>query len=75
MDVNKKLHDQIEDTDECRADLCKAILKYMRPELPPEAQAGIAVFVDLVIKVANKDFVCKKCLDKYCLSGTQGFVL
>lgn len=74
MDVNKKLHDRIEDTEECRADLLKAMLKYMRPELPPEAQAGLATFVDLLIKIANKDFECKTCQEKYRMSGAQGFI-
>lgn len=75
MNVNKTFHDQIEDTDECRSSLRKAMLKYMRPDLPPEAQTGIAEFVDLIVKVAGNEFVCKKCLDKYQLSGKQGFIL
>ncbi len=74
MNVNQKIHDRIEDTPECRASLIKTMLKYMREELPPEAQVGVGEFVDLVIKIANKDFVCKKCLEKYRISGTQGFI-
>lgn len=75
MDENIKFHNSIEDTDECRASLRKTILKYMRTDLPPEAQAGIRDFVDLIIKVANKDFVCKQCQEKYRMSGAQGFIL
>jgi hypothetical protein len=68
-------HNQIKDAPEARAALQKMLLKYMKDELPPEAQAGVAQFIDLMIKIANNEFVCRECLEKHRMTGMQGFIL
>lgn len=74
MNDNKTTHDRIEDTDDCRASLIKAMIKHMRPEIPPEVQAGIGEFANLLIEISKDEFVCQRCKEKYRISGSQMFI-
>ena len=75
MEKTYQPQSEVVDTPECRYSWRKTLLKHMKEELPPEAQAAVAEFVDLVIKVAGDEFVCQECRTKYRLSGTQGFII
>ena len=72
---NIRNYNQIKDTPEVRASWRKTLLKHMKDELPPEAQASIAQFIDLVIQISNEEFVCKECLEKHQMTGVQGFII
>ncbi len=68
-------HNQIKDTAESKDSFDKTIRFYMRDDLPPDAKERVLGFVDLVVKIANNEFVCQECLEKHQMTGIQGFTL